>query len=285
MNNHVVRGVKLLFCDDRDFRVFLRLVEDARVQYQVSILGYCLMGNHFHLVVVSPQANLDRFMKHFQSRYARYYNERYDRSGAVFQARYHNNLIATDGQLQFSLRYVDRNPLELGIDITSYPWASYAFYSEFRSGRNEIVTIDSRWVLAFAGSLAQYRHFIETDSAHDRFRRSDGTRRIAVANEVSETESLRALIRIVSELTGKAEHEVTTSRRGRTNDARLLAFLVAASSGISTDAVMAELACRAQSTYSTTVDRARRRRSESPHFAALADAIESRWKGDQRAAA
>lgn len=276
VNNHAV-GDEVLFRDDQDRRVFLRLLEDARKRYDVVVLGYCLMGNHFHGVVLCPNGNLDMFMRHFQSRYVRFFNARHSRRGALLMERYHNELVTSDGQLQFTLRYVDRNPLELGINITTYPWGSYAFYSGFRCGRDELVTVNPRWVLSFAGSLANYAAFVERDAAHDLHRRSQGTRQILVSAEVDEASLLVQLSHIVAEVSGVPIDQVLASRRGRTNDARLVVFLVASEHGLATEVMRSVLGCRSKSTLASTLDRARRRRSECQAFAALATEVASRW--------
>ena len=276
VNNHVV-GADNLFIDDQDRRVFLRLMEAARGKYEVSIPAYCLMGNHFHVVVVCPQANLDRFMQHVQSRYVRYFNNRWARRGALFAARYHNKLVTTDGQLQFTLRYVDRNPLELGIDISSYPWGSYGFYKQSRSARDELVTIDPGWVLGSWGSPANYVAFVERDAPHAALRRSQGVRNVRATAERDDAQTMRELLDIVAELSGLPVAQVLESARGRTNDARLAVFLVASESPLPSEVTRVELGCPARSTFTSTVDRARRRQGESHQFSKLVEEVSRRW--------
>jgi len=110
-----------LFETDRDRFLFLTLMKEAREETGVEVLEYCLMPNHYHLIVRCPFGTLDRFMHHLQGNYARAFNYRHAHKGPVFRARYYNVLVTTDEQFQLVCRYVHRNPAELGFNIGTYP--------------------------------------------------------------------------------------------------------------------------------------------------------------------
>jgi REP element-mobilizing transposase RayT len=88
---------------------FLELLELAIERYRWICHGYCLMGNHHHLVVETPAANLPEGMRHLNGRYAQTFNRRHDRVGYLFQGRYHAVLVEKDAYLLELVRYVSLN--------------------------------------------------------------------------------------------------------------------------------------------------------------------------------
>ena len=85
------------------------------------------MGNHVHLVVETPEPNLPPGMQWLHGKYARYFNDRHELFGHLFQGRYEAIRQATDEQLWQALRYVALNPVEAGLcrRPRDYPWSSY----------------------------------------------------------------------------------------------------------------------------------------------------------------
>ena len=89
--------------------------------------AYCLMDNHYHLVVETPQPNLPRGMRHLNGLYAQRFNRRHRRCGHLFQARYRSILIERESHLLEVCRYAVLNPLRAGICAKpdAYLWSSY----------------------------------------------------------------------------------------------------------------------------------------------------------------
>ena len=85
-----------IFEDDRDRHIFLNTLGDAADTYQWQVFAYCLMGNHYHLLVRTPDANLSRGMRHLNGVFTQATNRRHERVGHVFQGRYKSILV--DGQ-------------------------------------------------------------------------------------------------------------------------------------------------------------------------------------------
>ena len=128
---HVMnRGIRKMpiFEDDRDRRRFLRILIEEMQRYGVTLHAGCQMGNHFHLVVGTPNANLSEFMEQLEGRYARYSNWRYDRVGHLFQGRFRHVVIENDIHLLIALCYVFLNPVSarLAARPDDYKWSSYA---------------------------------------------------------------------------------------------------------------------------------------------------------------
>jgi len=119
---------ELIFQDDRDRRQFLRTLIEEQTAHGVKTLGGALMGNHFHLAVVTPHGNLSEFMGVLEGRFARYSNWRHQRVGHVFQGRFRHVLIETDIHLLTALCYIFMNPVAAGLatSLEGYKWSTYA---------------------------------------------------------------------------------------------------------------------------------------------------------------
>ena len=118
-----------MFFDDADRNLFLRLLLATAAKRQWRCLAYCLMPNHFHLVIETPSPTLGLGMRDLGSRYAQLFNERYAPGGGhLFQARFGSKLVRTTEQLAQLLRYVARNPVRavLSADPASWAWSSHA---------------------------------------------------------------------------------------------------------------------------------------------------------------
>jgi len=126
------RGVekRAIFMDERDYRTFLHLLAEVVSEFQIRLIAYCLMKNHYHLFLQTLKANLQVAMKALQGEYAQYVNTRYSRVGPLFQGRYNSRLVAVDLYSFALARYIHRNPLEAELveQITDYPWSSYPCY-------------------------------------------------------------------------------------------------------------------------------------------------------------
>lgn len=99
-----------IFEGDGDYRRFLELVAGMRLRYRVRIRAYCLMPNHYHLLVSTPDANLSAAMHWLDVSYSRWVNTRRDQVGPVFQGRYHAVLLENAYALAVS-RYIHMNPV------------------------------------------------------------------------------------------------------------------------------------------------------------------------------
>src|SRR4051812_47131806 len=116
-----------IYRDDGDRRTFLAILEDTIDRYGWKCYAYCLMGNHFHLVVGTPEPNVAAGMCRLNGGYARSFNKRHGRCGHLFERRYHAELVQTDGHLLELVRYVALNPVRAGLcgRADEWPWSSY----------------------------------------------------------------------------------------------------------------------------------------------------------------
>jgi len=116
-----------IFLDDLDREHFLEVVEEAAERYRVGVIVYCLMGNHFHLIVQTPDGNLSAFMRHVDGVYAQDFNWRYHLVGHVLQGPFRCVMIEGRCHLLSAVAYVVMNPVEAGLVAApeAWPWSSY----------------------------------------------------------------------------------------------------------------------------------------------------------------
>ena len=119
-----------IFLEDNDYYAFLKLLIESTEIWNVKIAGYCLMPNHYHLVVHTPDANLSRCMRHINGVYTQRFNRSHQCDGQLFRGRYKAILIDADTYLLRLLRYIHRNPLNAGLvkQLDAYQWSSHNGY-------------------------------------------------------------------------------------------------------------------------------------------------------------
>jgi len=104
---------KPIFADGQDEEVFLQKLSLSSAIYNVSLLAYVCMRNHFHLLVTTPEGNLSEFMRHFNISYTSAFNRRHRRVGHLYQGRYKAFLIDADNYLLEVSRYIHLNPIRV----------------------------------------------------------------------------------------------------------------------------------------------------------------------------
>ena len=175
------RGVERreIFDDDKDREHFLKRLGEGVEEYGVRLYLYCLMTNHFHLLLETPCGNLSAFMHKIQTAHTVYYNLRHQRVGHLLQGRFRSPLVDGDEYLDRLSRYLHLNPVYIEANrkkpleervrlLRSYKWSSYQGYA----GMCEpLGCVDEAPLLAMAGGANEkarrrnYRRFVESGVA------------------------------------------------------------------------------------------------------------------------
>lgn len=156
-----------IFLDAGDRIRFLDVLARAGDRYRWICLAYCLMDNHYHLVIETPLANLSLAMRHLNGVYAQAFNRRHERCGHVFQGRFRSILVEKEGYLLAACRYVVGNPVRAGLCRSpgEWPWSSYRPTAGLEAAP-PFLSVD-RLLSEFASArrLAQgrYRSFVDMD--------------------------------------------------------------------------------------------------------------------------
>lgn len=118
---------KPIFLDDADCVAFLRVLASVVERYHILCHAYCLMGNHYHLLVETPDANLSRAIRQLNGVYSQRFNRRHDRTGHLLGGRFHAVVVRRDAQLREVSRYIVLNPARAGLvsDPAEWRWSSY----------------------------------------------------------------------------------------------------------------------------------------------------------------
>ena len=188
-NNHYYhiynRGVekRTIFEDEQDYKTFIEilvyyLVPDkslpdifsrkpqVKISQGVSLLCFCLMPNHFHLLIKQKRdKSIVALMNSLGITYAKYFNKRHNRVGGLFQDRFKSKLINKDEYLLHLSKYIHLNPKEFWKkSLAAYPYSSYRFYLE--AGPKEFIDVD--FILSYFSNEHKnfsYQAFVEETEA------------------------------------------------------------------------------------------------------------------------
>jgi len=158
---------KTIFKDDADRNIFLDILYKVNKRYNWICYGYCLMDNHYHLVIETPDGNLSRGMRQLNGVYTQIFNKRHERVGHIFQGRYKAILIQKESHLLEVCRYVVLNPVraKAAKSIEDWKWSSYRATAG-KDKSHPCLTTD--WILGqFAKQKKtaekKYKEFVEAE--------------------------------------------------------------------------------------------------------------------------
>jgi putative transposase len=119
-----------IFIGKKDYQVFIELLKESSETWNIRMAAYCLMPNHYHLLVQTPEGNVSRAMRHINGVYTQRFNRFHGCDGQLFRGRYKSILLDADEYLLQLVRYIHRNPVRAGISkrIEGYPWTTHQGY-------------------------------------------------------------------------------------------------------------------------------------------------------------
>jgi len=119
-----------IFLSRHDYEAFIQVLQETSEAWNLKISAYCLMPNHYHLLVHTPDGNISRCMRHVNGVYTQRFNRYHGKDGQLFRGRYKAVLVDADSYLLEVMRYIYRNPLQAGLTDTlnDFEWSSHHGY-------------------------------------------------------------------------------------------------------------------------------------------------------------
>lgn len=118
------------YSDSQDYSLFLQTLGEACFLFHVSVSAYCLMPNHYHLLIHTPEGNLSRFMRHLNGVYTQRFNRAHNRDGPLFRGRFKGILVQQDSHLIQVVQYIHHNPIKARLveSLKEYKWSSHRHF-------------------------------------------------------------------------------------------------------------------------------------------------------------
>ena len=164
-----------IFLGGQDYERFLELLSATTSRFGVLCLAYCLMQNHFHLLLEPHERSVSRMMQHLNSAYSQWFNRRHQRVGHLLQGRFKALLVDRDAYVLQVLRYIVLNPVEAGLvsDPAEWRWSSYRA-TVGRSAAPAFLALDDVWK-AFDADVGRARsrfaEFVDAGASPNSLRR------------------------------------------------------------------------------------------------------------------
>ena len=159
----MLRGInrQTIFQNDGDRNYFMKVLKACKEISGFKLHAFCLMPNHIHLLIEPADEPLELIFKRTGSRYAVWYNRKYQRVGHLFQDRFRSENVETDQYFMTVLRYILQNPMKAGIEERpgSYRWSSYLAYE---SGAGSVT--DTQYALELFGGRDTLIDFVRQDN-------------------------------------------------------------------------------------------------------------------------
>lgn len=159
----ILRSVnqRIIFEEDFDFQKFLLILSDCEKNYDTEIYAYCLMDNHIHLLLYISNDQLSSFFQSLGTKFVRWYNCKYSRSGHLFQDRFYSVAIESEKSFLSVIKYIHDNPVEANMCRfpSEYRWSSFnAYYG----AKNPLINISKAY--SIAGSKESLLHYFAKEN-------------------------------------------------------------------------------------------------------------------------
>lgn len=134
-----------IFRDSNDFNSFFRVLNYTYQRYPFIIISYCLMTNHYHLLIRSPEVPLGKVMAMINRRYSDYHKKKYGYFGTMYEGRYFSDKVVTPKSLLTASNYIHRNPVNTKIPMVEkmemYPYSSFHLYANGKPSSYEFLDL------------------------------------------------------------------------------------------------------------------------------------------------
>jgi putative transposase len=282
------RHGEMIYLDEQDYTAFIDLLQEAGAMWNIRIAAYCLMTNHYHILLQTPQANLDRCMRHINGIYTQRFNRKHHADGQIFRGRYKALLIDADNYLLEVVRYIHRNPVRAGMvnQPREYRWSSHRGYLSESSNwqwlsRNFVLEMLDNNKSTQMKAYNDFMNQMESDGIQDFYEKKNlpsilGTDgfiekikarffEIKRHEEIPQSRYLEPTIEDIKKITSKMYktdmERLSKSRRGIPNEARNVAvYLARCYTGKKLEEIGSAFAIAKYSTVSSIVGKIREQR-------------------------
>ena len=148
-----------IFFEKENYRYFLRLLKKYLIPHTADLVAYCLMPNHYHLLLHLKTDTLHKQMGPMLLAYTKAINKRFNRSGALFQGRFKGVWVDSDAYILELSRYIHRNPVQAGLVVHPQDW-EFSSYGEY-IGLRKLRLVSPEVVLGQFGTIETYQAFVE----------------------------------------------------------------------------------------------------------------------------
>lgn len=151
-----------IFRDEEDYQVYLTFLDEAMKRYSFIIYSYCLMTNHVHLQIETKDIEIWKIMRFINLSYTKYFNNKYNLIGHLFQGRYKAEVIENDAYNLQTSRYIHLNPVKALIVQApiEYKWSSYDIYM----GKRKMELVKDEKILGYFKENRRelYKEYVES---------------------------------------------------------------------------------------------------------------------------
>ncbi len=164
------RGRQNIFHSSNYYEAFLTTLAEAHQLFDLQIHAYCLMQNHYHLLIKTPLANLSRGMGHINGHYTQRYNRLRWTDGSLFRGRYKSILVDNEHYLLKLTRYIHRNPIAVTdsrISLNDFKWSSYLAYIDRAEAQTWLYREETYQLLGHEEKYIHYKNYVENDNYTD----------------------------------------------------------------------------------------------------------------------
>lgn len=248
-----------IFYNDSQRKMFLKMLAETCKKHHIEVHAYCLMGNHYHLMIRTPLANIIRAIHHLDTMYAIWFNKVLNRDGSVFRGRYHSVLVENDAHFLHLSRYIHLNPVKANLVERPeyYKWSSYRAYLGHVSPQkwlhtDEILSnfnsdmfdpnsyrafVDEEFDLGLQLDLEKFysrrpippilgsRAFIDEVKSKKKTKFDDQD--VPQRKYLQDKYRLEEILDVVAKVTGVTRAKILTSTRGQRNEERLIFIFIA----------------------------------------------------------
>ena len=160
---HIInRGVERrnIFLEPKDYDYFLELLLDIKKNYNITLHSYCLMTNHYHILLETKEENISDAIKYLNSFYAMYFNKKYKRPGHLWQGRFKSYYLYDDAHFWIVAKYIERNPIKANMATNIYDYKYQSFF-QWKYKHDYYMLLEDSMI--FDMTLKEYEEYIESD--------------------------------------------------------------------------------------------------------------------------